>query len=65
MAGRSMEAEAREILTRACRPDRDASDAASATLGLPDWVDELFGSHKPSNVVDALIDERRLEVAGE
>lgn len=64
-AGRSMEAEAREILTRACQADDELHEAASITRSLPDWVDELFGPDKPTNVVDALIAERRLEAARE
>ena len=60
-AGRSMEAEAREILTGACREDgmrRPASD-------LQDLVDQLYGSAKPRRVVESLIDERRQEAARE
>ena len=58
-ADRSMEAEAREILTGACREDeirRPASD-------LQELVDQLYGSAKPKRVVETLIDERRQEAA--
>jgi plasmid stability protein len=63
-AGRSMEAEARAILSEACAPG-DGNDDAPAPLSLPDWVDELFGPSKPKNVVDDLIAERRAEAARE
>lgn len=64
-AGRSMEAEAREILSSVCQADDSAADALAVTLSLPDWVDELFGANKPTGVVDELIAERRLEAARE
>ena len=64
-AGRSMEAEAREIISRACLDDHIEPDALAVTLSLPDWVDKLFGANKPTGVVEALIAERRLEAANE
>jgi hypothetical protein len=64
-AGRSMEAEAREILTVVCLADRDQADALRFTLSLPDWVDRLFGHDKPTHMVDELIAERRGEAARE
>ncbi len=64
IAGRSMEAEARAILTEACE-DGDGADEALSSLSLPDWVDQLFGPDKPKNVVDDLIAERRAEAARE
>ena len=60
-AGRSMEAEARAILTAACMNDA-ASLPASA---LQDWVDELYRGAKPRRVVDELIKDRRREAARE
>jgi len=57
--GRSMEAEARAILTAACPPESDT--AAS----LPEWVTELYEGKKPSGVVEDLIRERRRESASE
>jgi len=60
-AGRSMEAEARAILTQSCLEDRPTESGS----GLQDWVDELFGDNKPAGVVDDLIAERRREAATE
>jgi len=60
-AGRSMEAEARAILTEACTADeRRVSGAA-----LQAWVDSLYGEQKPRGVVDELIESRRREAAAE
>ena len=59
--GRSMEAEARAILTEATLE----TDRERAKQGLQAWVDELYGSAKPGNVVDDLIAERRREAATE
>ena len=56
-AGRSMEAEAREILAKTCMGDEDSQPLAA----LPDWVDSLYGSKKPKGVVESLIAERRKE----
>lgn len=56
-AGRSMEAEARAVLTEAC--SRESSVRSAKTL--PDWVSRLYGKRKPRRVVDALIAERRKE----
>lgn len=61
IAGRSMEAEAREILTAACPPDEPSLDGAA----LQEWVERLYRGRKPDGVVDALIAERRRESAGE
>jgi plasmid stability protein len=60
-AGRSMEAEAREILAQACRPVPDGDDL-SALQGL---VDSLYGADKPPHVVEDLIADRRREAQGE
>jgi len=60
-AGRSTEAEAREILIAACREiemRRPASD-------LQNLVDQLYGPAKPRRVVDSLLDARRQETAKE
>ena len=60
-AGRSMEAEARDILTRACAEAEERVLASS----LQDWVKDLYGKRKPRNVTETLIAERRREAAGE
>jgi antitoxin FitA len=59
--GRSMEAEAREILAAACR------GAVGAVSGddLQSLVARLYKGRKPSKVVDDLIRERRREAASE
>lgn len=59
--GRSMEAEARAILTEACLDD----EARMSGSELQEWVDSLYGSGKPGDVVEELIAERRREGAGE
>lgn len=56
-AGRSMEAEARAILTRAVLQAEGRRGAAQ----LPSWVDELYATGKPAGVVDDLLAERRRE----
>ncbi len=60
-AGQSMEAEAREILTAACGPEKPTMDAAT----LQGWVDELYAGRLPRGVVDDLIAERRREATRE
>jgi plasmid stability protein len=60
-AGRSMEAEARAILTEACLPAKPKATARS----LMDWVDALYQGRKPEHVVDELIAERRREAETE
>jgi hypothetical protein len=60
-AGRSMEAEARAILTAACM-DQDRKLPASELQG---WVESLYRGAKPRRVVDALIRDRRREAAAE
>jgi plasmid stability protein len=60
-ANRSMEAEARAILTEACmKPNSSVSASA-----LQEWVDHLYRNKKPRNVVDVLIAERRRESSRE
>jgi plasmid stability protein len=56
-AGRSMEAEARAILTRAVIHE----DAGRRALELPDWVDALYAGSKPTGVVEDLLAQRRRE----
>ena len=60
-AGRSMEAEARVILSEACRGPGEAL----APKLLQELVERLYGDQKPSRVVEELIRERRSEAAGE
>jgi len=60
-AGRSMEAEAREILTATC-----AKSARPITASeLQRFVDQLYVSSRPTHVVADLIAERRREGAKE
>ena len=59
--GRSLEAEAREILLRACSPE----DVSATVRDLQAFVDKLYGGNKPKGVVDELIAERRREAARE
>lgn len=60
-AGRSMEAEVREILVRASvEPERRQSAAI-----LRERVKQHYGSHPPKNVVDEFIAERRREAGRE
>lgn len=58
-AGRSMEAEAREILAEACR----AGSSVRPATTLQEIVDDLHGSARPQDVVAWLISERRREAA--
>lgn len=60
-AGRSMEAEAREILTEACGKDARPGDVRD----LQDFVRKLYAKKRPTRVVDDLIAERRREAAAE
>ncbi len=61
-AGRSMEAEAREILTNATLGRRRHPLPASE---LQRAVQRLYGSSRPTGVVDDLIRERRKEAETE
>jgi hypothetical protein len=54
-AGRSMEAEARAILTAACME----SEFLLPPSVLQDWVDGLYATRRPRRVVGSLIAERR------
>ncbi|MGH9464757.1 MAG: FitA-like ribbon-helix-helix domain-containing protein [Thermoanaerobaculia bacterium] len=56
-AGRSMEAEARAILTRVVLNGEGSQRAAD----LRAWVDALYAAGKPAGVVDDLLAERRRE----
>jgi plasmid stability protein len=60
-AGRSMEAEARAILTAACMQ----SEPRRPPSVLQDWVGELYATRRPRRVVESLIAERRREAAKE
>ncbi len=59
-AGRSMEAEARAILTVVC-----AHEVPQNFLDLQEWVDSLYGAKKPRKAVESLLAERRKESAKE
>jgi plasmid stability protein len=60
-ANRSMEAEARAILTAVCQAD----DPVRPASNLQKLVDKLYGRKKPRGVVDALIRQRRKEAERE
>jgi antitoxin FitA len=60
--GRSMEAEARDILTRACEAE---AVGAWAPEEVQAYFDDLLGADRPSGAVDELIAERRREAANE
>jgi plasmid stability protein len=60
-AGRSMEAEARAILTTAC----SAEEMRQSANDLQGWVADLYGPKKPRRVVEKLLAERRKESAKE
>ena len=56
-----MEAEVRSILAEATT----TRETATSVQVLRDWVDQVYGSDKPSGVVEDLIAERRRESRGE
>ena len=58
---RSMEAEAREILTAVCATPHDFVSAAD----LQAYVTRIYGTAKPPRVVGALIRERRRQAERE
>jgi len=58
-SGRSMEAEARAILTQACVAE------SQPLHEFQNWVDELYGDQRLQDVVGQLIQERRAEFARE
>ena len=53
--GISVEAEVRNILTNVCTNNR------LPTANLQQLVDQLYQGKKPGNVVEALLQERRIE----
>jgi plasmid stability protein len=59
-AGRSMEAEAREILAAACQDDERLTAAEMQA-----WVDRQFQGARPQSVVEELLAQRRAEAARE
>lgn len=59
--GRSMEAEARAILTEACRADTENT----INEDLRAWVERLYRGQVPRSSVADLIAERRREAASE
>lgn len=59
LAGRSMEAEAREIITAAVRPQTHATSPE----GLQEFVRELYHGQVPEGVVEDFLLERRREAA--
>ena len=67
--GRSMEAEARAILSEACEGGKEKAAARETTSDrvreLQAFIDKLYGGKKPKNVVEDLIAERRREAARE
>jgi plasmid stability protein len=65
--GRSMEAEARAILSEAVgnAPTLTPEEREAAVRRLQDYVDRIYGDRKPKNVVDQLIAERRREAERE
>lgn len=60
-AGRSMEAEVRAILEKACESEGKPAENSN----LQAWVDGLYGKRKPKKVVENLIRERRKAAARE
>ena len=60
-AGRSMEAEVREILAQATRETSQKPDPEA----LQAWVTQIYGQNKPEGVVDELIRDRRKEADSE
>lgn len=60
--GRSMEAEAREILAQALSAEVELPLEPGA---LADWLDTVFGDERPEGVVDAFIRDRREEAEQE
>jgi plasmid stability protein len=61
-AGRSMEAEAREILTLAVAPRAPKAEVVAEVQAA---FDRLYGDKKPKNASDELIKERRREARRE
>ena len=61
IAGRSMEAEARTIITEAVMEDKREVSPTELQV----WIEDLYGSQKPKNVVETLIQDRRQEAIQE
>ena len=57
-AGRSMEAEAQEILTAVILQNQPLTTPTE----LQEWVTDLYSAYKPTNVVETIFAERREEV---
>jgi hypothetical protein len=60
-ARRSMEAEARAILTAVCMDDTPPFSVGE----LQEWVNHLYANHRPPHVVDDFLAERRQEAGRE
>ena len=60
-AGRSMEAEAKAILTESCAP----RDSGQGWKDLQDYIQRTWKGKKPKSMVDDLIGERRNEAKRE
>ncbi len=60
-SGRSMEAEARAILTAVCLPENPSPEPQLIQA----WVTSLYGAQMPTGVVDDLLAARRVEAAAE
>lgn len=60
--GRSMEAEAREILVAACAPRPSKAQVAAEVQA---EIDRLLGDRRPKSATDDLIRERRREARRE
>lgn len=60
-AGRSMEAEAREIITSAVM----AESASASPESLQNFVQELYGGRLPNDVVSEFLSERKAEAEKE
>jgi Antitoxin FitA-like, ribbon-helix-helix len=60
-AGRSMEAEARAILTAVILKNQTPTSPSD----LQEWVSQLYGVYKPTNAVETLLAERREDAASE
>ena len=59
--GRSMEAEARAILTEVC----GEQEAENTAARLPELIQQMYGGTPPKNTVEELISERRKEAGKE
>jgi plasmid stability protein len=55
---RSMEAEARAILSEVCKPRKPPEEVVRDVQA---WVDQVYGADKPHDVVDEFLRWRRTE----